>query len=184
MRLCLSLLGLSVTLLFPVHTQRVSPSGCGDVKGLAAALEKLAMRNWKTISDKRLQSMWPTELSDRDCNQGTCALMERDDRVINNACECCQLFLFIPDNGSNRLENIIIYYSTYQHDDIVRAAKKLAQALGVPAERASAIGLRNSVTGAWHLDGESQTMGSMEVDIVHRTTVWVAYVSVSRQELN
>ena len=175
---------LLVTLLAPVHERNVFPQGCSDLGNLASALEKLTRCDWKDISEKRLQSMWPAELSDRDCNSATCGSMEREDRVVNGDCECCEHFLFVPGNGSEQLENIIIYYSAYQRPDIVAAAKKLARALGLPAEQATAIGKRNPFKTNWDVRGRSQTVALMEVEIVHRQGLWVVYLNLSRHQLD
>lgn len=168
---------------FPAERPNARLRGCPDVPTLAAALRHITNSDWRRISETRLQSMWPTELRPRDCIRGHCGSLQGDDRVINAECQCCEKFLFVSDDGSEQLENIIVWYSADQRSDTVAAGKKLSEALGLPPMESAAIG-RKRISTYWTVDKQAQIVAVMQVEIVGHGATWAAYLNVSRHQMN
>lgn len=183
MSLRLSLLTLLATLAFPVAVSNGRSLGCADVNVLATALKNITSSDWADISETHLQSMWPMELGGRDCKAGTCPQLRRNDRIINDECQCCEIFHFDlgrdKDVMTERLQGIVIYYATFRRNDTLAAAKTLAEALGLAPAEAAAIG-RKPIKTYWRVSGEPHTVSLLEVHIMQRLGTWIVYLNVSR----
>jgi hypothetical protein len=165
----------------PVEGSNVRLLGCPDVDVLTIALKNITNSDWREISETQLRSMWPMELSGRSCNAGSCDSLQRNDRVISDACQCCEIFYFVSDKGTKQLEDIVVWYSTDERSDAVAAGKRIAEALGLPPTESRAVG-RKRVNTYWTVNEEAQIVAFMEVNVVRQARAWAVYVDVSRQQ--
>jgi hypothetical protein len=154
---------------------------------MSKALKGISDRDWNSISETNLRSMWPAEVSPIDCNAGSCQTLGRQDRIINNECECCELFLLQVDRNDKgemtqeRLHSIVIYYSAYTKEAALSAARKLTRALGLSEAETATIGREPQQHFYWDVNsGKLKEIALMDVELTHRRSIWRIYVLVSR----
>lgn len=120
--------------------------GCHDPGPLSKALTNLQQNNWNKISCKQVLSTWPSRLDELKCESETgCRILLSRDRVISGHCECCEAFEFdmerTPDGSpGEHLSDIIFHYSDPDRNYVVDAAKRLAEAVGLPQVQVPGIG--------------------------------------------
>jgi len=176
---------LSMIIALSAESSNVRNEGCVNPDALGAAVKNVASSDWANISETRLQSIWPTELSYQDCAEGSCETLYREDRVINGVCQCCELFHFDvsreKDTVTEKLHTVVIYYSTDEKNDTLRAAKTIAEALGMAESDAMTIGHKRVQNFQWWVDGsEHHRVALAEVRIMPRQGVWTVFFHVSR----
>ena len=154
---------------------------------MSKALKGISDSDWNDISETKLPSLWPTEISPIDCNAGACQTLGRQDRVINNECECCELFHLQVDRNDKggvikeRLHSIVIYYSATGREETILAAKKLARSLGLSDADAATIGREPQQHFYWDVDhGKLKEIALMDVQLTHQESIWKVYFLVSR----
>ena len=134
--------------------------------------------------------MWPTQLIPLDCKDNGCVSVWSQDRIIMGECECCEVFHFRKDSEEGasrpeRLENIVIHYSSRQRQDAIEAAKILARAAGFADTDISAIGRESPQ----HFEWDSKSPGenvyfSLEVHLTKRSKLWEAYMNLGTGALH
>jgi hypothetical protein len=166
----------------------IRPMGCASPDALAASLRAVSNRDWDDVDQTKLRSIWHAEIGGIECNAGACQTTGRQDRIINNKCQCCELFRFDierNDKGevtSERLHNVVIYYSVQTRNAILGDAKVLARAIGLPDSDAATIGFGEPENFNWTVGkGKEQQIVLLDVRLYHQDGVWTAYFLVSRQ---
>jgi hypothetical protein len=166
------------------------PMGCVAPDVLATSLKAVTGRDWDDLNEKKFQSIWPAEVAGIECNAGACQTTGRQDRIINNDCQCCELFGFNierNDKGevtAERLHNVVIYYSASTKDALLGDARVLAGAMGLPGSEAATIGFNEPQNFDWVVNkGNQQQTTLLNVRLYHRDGVWTAYFLLSRQPL-
>ena len=163
---------------------------CPQVDVVSTALKNINAGDWAQISPTELLSMWPTELPAIDCDADGCKTLRREDRLINNECQCCEIFHFDVDRDDKgavaklRLHSIVLYYSESSRKEALSAAKILAQALGLAGADVGAIGRKPVQSFDWFVDrSRPKEVVLMEVRTVHRQGTWTVFIHVSRHLL-
>jgi hypothetical protein len=163
------------------------PVGCADPDVMRKALKGISDSDWNAISETNLQSMWPTEISPADCNAGACQTLSHEGRVIDNNCECCELFHFQIDREDKaasikeRLHTIVIHYSVANGDEILTVARSFARAVGLSDADSATIKRETRQSFDWDVDrGKQKEIASLEVEITHQRQMWHVYLSLSR----
>jgi hypothetical protein len=187
-------LQLVVAVLLALTTSPSGPAkdarleGCQDPALIAKALGELQTKDWREISLVRLQDMWPTQVRALDChNAETCTSGWSQDRIIDGHCECCELFYFETKpagdaRNKEHLENIIIHYTAAERDEVVRAARGFAQALGMPENELRNVGRDESQDFSW-MDSQKQLLSGFNVEFTHKGSKWKAYFNFSRHAM-
>jgi hypothetical protein len=111
--------------------------GCPAPSQMASHLAELQHRNWQTISAEQIIKIWPAPLDEVVC-QGTkrCRLLVSKERVISGHCQCCETFAFdLEDRHSEpaaeHLNNVIIHFSATTREEVISAARVLAESIGL-----------------------------------------------------
>lgn len=166
------------------------PVGCIAVDNLSSNLKAIGNRDWDDMDETKVKSIWASELSGIDCNAGACQTIGRKDRVIDNRCQCCELFMFnIERNGNGsvikeHLRNVVVYYSAPTANRLLGDAKLLARAIGLPDRDAATIGFKETQKFNWTLeDRNDRKVALLEVRLSHKGAVWTAYFILSQQPL-
>jgi hypothetical protein len=182
-------IGVAAAALTPAVSS-IPPTGCTAPDVLASNLKALTDRDWNGINEKKLQSTWPAEIGGIECNAGACQTTGRQDRVINNECQCCELFGFNierNDKGevtAEHLHNVVIYYSKSTRNGLLGDAKVLARAMGLPDSDVATIGFKQPQDFNWVADkGKPQEITLLNVRLYQQDGVWTAYCLWSRQPL-
>lgn len=169
---------------------RVRPAGCPSLDALAASLKAVNNLDWDDIDEAKLQSIWFSEIEGIQCDAGACETMGRRDRVIDDKCQCCELFNFnIERNNkgdvtSERLETIVLYYSALSRDVLLHDAKALAASMGLPASDVAAIGSKTLQDFDWTVDkSRKKTVALLQIRLHHQDGAWTVYFHLSRQSL-
>jgi hypothetical protein len=177
----------STTFVRPAGSAPARPLGCVDPVVLSKALKGLNDSDWNDISESTLQSKWPLEITGANCIPGACQTLWREDRVINNECECCELFHFDVGRESpdvvtkERLSSIVIHYSATSSGEILAAARAFARALGF--SEADAATIRGDAQQ--HFDrevtlGKQMEIALMTTQVTHQRSIWKLYLLASR----
>jgi hypothetical protein len=181
-RLLLIVLMGAVLFAGPAVSAPSHPLGCADPDIVSKALKGISNRDWNEISETNLSSMWPTEISPVDCNAGACQTLGREDRIINNKCECCELFLLQVDRDNvgqikERLQSMVIHYSVTGSDEILAAAKKFARAMGLSDADAATIKRQARQQFEWDVDrGRQHELAVLTVEVTHQRQMWQVYL--------
>jgi hypothetical protein len=161
--------------------------GCLDPNVLGPALKNIADRDWETVSETDLQRMWPMELGGAQCSEGACQTLRRRDRIIDDVCECCELFNFTIDRNEHgsaireQLHSIVIHYSATSRDELLTAARMFARALGLSESEANTIGRKPQQQFYWRVrQSKPQQLALMEVDASRQQGQWRVYLNLSR----
>jgi hypothetical protein len=188
--LAIRLLAVGVAAALTPAVPVIRPTGCAAPDVLASNLKALTGRDWNGIDEKKLQLIWPAEIGGIECNAGACQTTGRRDRVINNECQCCELFGFNierDDKGevtAEHLHNVVIYYSTSTRNELLGDAKILARAMGLPDSEAATIGFKQPLDFNWVADkGKPQEITLLNMRLYHQDGLWTAYFLLSRQPL-
>ena len=178
---------VTMTLSLPARGKPARPLGCADPDVIGKALMALSNADWNNISETVLPTMWPTEISPIDCSAGACQTLGRQDRVINNECECCELFHLEVDRSDKggaikeRLRSIVIYYSATNREETLLSARKLARALGLSEADAATIGREPQQHFYWDVDrGNQKEIALMDARLMHQQSTWKIYFLLSR----
>ncbi len=183
------LLVVMVTTLFisPARSGPSRPLGCSDPDVMRKALKGISNRDWNDLSETNLPSLWPMEIRPGDCNAGACQMMLHEGRVIDNDCECCELFHFQIDREGKaasikeRLHSIVIHYSVANSDEILTVARSFARAVGLSDADAATIKRETRQSFDWDVDrGKLKEIASLEVEITHQRQMWHVFLSLSR----
>jgi hypothetical protein len=168
----------------------IRPAGCVTPDILAKSLKAVTDRDWNDVDEKKLQSIWPSEIGGIECTAGACQTIGRRDRVINDECQCCELFgLNIERNDkgevtSERLHSIVFYYSAVTRGELLDDAKILARAMGLPDSDAATLGSKRPQDFNWVADkAKKQEITLLDVRFYHQDGMWTAYFHLSRQRL-
>ena len=183
------LLVMIATTLFPLPagSMPARPLGCEDPVVLSKALKGLREIDWNGISDVTLQSKWPLEISTANCKPGACQMVWHEARVINNQCECCELFIFemSPENNDvvtkGRLSSIVIHYSATSSTEIHAVAREFARALGF--SEADAASIRGGVQQQFDREviiGNQKQVALLTIQVTRQDSVWKLYLFSSR----
>jgi hypothetical protein len=163
--------------------------GCTNPDVLRKALKTISESDWNGISETNLQSMWPMEISPTDCNDGAYQTMSHEGRVINNDCECCELFHFQIDSGSKagsikeRLHGIVIHYSEADSEEILPVARSLARAVGLSEADTATIKRETRQHFDWDINrGKQKEIATLDLEITHQRQGWNVYLSLVRYE--
>jgi hypothetical protein len=179
----------TILLAFFISTRVVLPEsnrleGCQDPQLTASALAKLRSVPWRDISLDRLRAMWPGQVDGLDCDADHCTSLWTKGRIISGHCECCELFYFGTDgmeamSGKQRLDAVVINYSTSSRAEAIETAKLYAKAVGVPMNLAPGIG--NHGTNEFSWDG-STSGESAYLNVKFRRTgaLWTLNLYLSR----
>jgi hypothetical protein len=166
----------------------VRPVGCVAPDKLAVSLKAISDRDWGDVDETKLQSIWPAEIGGVECDAGACETMGRRDRVINNECQCCELFRFNierDDKGavtSEHLKNVVIYYSSSNRKALWDDARVLASAMGLPDSDTATIRVNGPQNFNWTVSKSKQQMiALLEVRLYYGNGAWTAYLHLSRQ---
>lgn len=161
---------------------------CAQVDITRTALRRINDSDWSQISTAKLRSIWPMRLESADCAAGSCNTLQREDRIIQNECQCCEIFHFDvehDDKGTatkQRLHTIVLYYSGAGRQEVMSAAKTLAQALGLSGSDLEAIGHKPVQSFNWIVDRNGRKeIALLEMRSVHRQETWTVYFHLSRQ---
>lgn len=187
MSLRLSLAAILITAFtLPIVEATARSLGCTDPVVISNALKKVTDTDWQNISETSLQSMWPAELGGADCRGGACQTLWRKDRIIDDKCECCELFKFDVDRDDKanaikeRFYGIMIYYSADGQSEVLNAARMFARALGLSDSDVATIGRNPQEKFMWNVDGKQQQIALMEVQLMRQQRTWEVYISLSR----
>jgi hypothetical protein len=83
---------------------------------------------------------------------------------------------------NREIDEILIYYSSSHWQEMLSAAKALAQALGLTVTDTGAIGCKPVQKFNWTVDRSGyKEIALMEVRMVHRQGIWTVYFHLSRQ---
>jgi len=161
---------------------------CPRVGVMSIALKNISESNWAQFSATELRSMWPTELGAIDCDADSCKSQRREGRLVNDECQCCEIFHFDVDRDDKgaatqqRLHSIVLYYSEPRREEALKSAKTLAQALGLAATDLGAIGHKPVQSFNWLVDrGGHEEIALMEVRTTRRQGTWTVFFHLSRQ---
>ncbi|MBZ5679428.1 MAG: hypothetical protein LAO24_04895 [Acidobacteriia bacterium] len=177
---------LAVVFFFAVaansQTRNGRLEGCPNPTTIAAALEKVQHSRWQDMNVARVQAIWPTELLGASCDRATCSSVESKGRIIGGRYECSEVFLFDVKRGDRgaaieRLNNLVIHYSTSQKSETIEAAKLMAKALGL-AESDLAI-LGNSTQQDFHWDIANEEISRLAVEVNQKGSVWTLTLNFS-----
>jgi hypothetical protein len=163
--------------------------GCPNPDDMSKALKEIGSRDWNEISETTLSSMWPTEVSPIDCNAGACQTLGRNERIINNECECCELFHFKIERDSDgrlikeQMKDVIINYAATNKDEILSAAKQFARALGLPDTDAATIGREPRKQFDWKIGSGHNEIALMTVQVTHQQKMWNLYLFFGHEPL-
>lgn len=161
--------------------------GCEDPVVLSKALKGLNDSDWNVIPEATLRSKWPTEITTANCIPGACQELWREERVINNKCECCELFYFEASHETNdvaankHLSSIVIRYSTDSRAEIYSLARNFARALGFSESDAATI--RADVLQQFDRQvtiGKRKEVALMSIQVTHQHSIWDLYLFVTR----
>jgi hypothetical protein len=164
-------------------------AGCPNPKTLSSTLKTIAKSDWEGISVASLRSVWPAELGESDCTNGLCGTLKREDHIINDECQCCELFHFdlqrvqIGVADKPTFFAIGIYYTSNSLSEPVDAAKILAQSIGLSDGDAATIGRKGnkSYEFYWEVDGGSRPQFSLlQIQILRQQQLWTVYLFSSR----
>ena len=173
-----------------LYSSSVRPMGCAGSNALAASLKSVSNLDWDHIDETKLQSIWQTELGGIECSAGACQTTGRRDRVINDKCQCCELFSFDikrNDKGdvtNERLHGMVIYYSTGTRNEILSDARTLAVAMGLSQSESATIDFKEHQEFNWKLGtSKQQEIALLNVHIYKQDGLWTVYLHLSRQAL-
>jgi hypothetical protein len=76
------------------------------------------------------------------------------DRIIEGRCECCEAFAFDVERNADgvrieHLKNIVIHFSAPSKERVIDAARKLAQAAGMPECKVATINADSAQRYEW-----------------------------------
>ena len=156
--------------------------GCPEPNAIAGALERIRETGWQKVSLPRLRSIWPTELDGLDCDAKVCRSAWSKDRIIKGHCQCCSTFLFEQERNadgskSEKLQNIIINYTSHRREDLVAVAKGFGRASGFKEADINIIG--NDATQDFTWEGQKEFYG-VEIRFTARDSLWELYFNISR----
>jgi hypothetical protein len=156
--------------------------GCPNPTAIAAALEKVQHSLWQDMSVARVQAIWPTELLGASCDSTTCSSVESKGRIISGRYECSEVFLFDVKRGDGetpveRLNNLVIHYSTSQKTATIEAAKLMAKALGLSGRDLAILG--NATQHDFHWDSGNEEISRLAVEVNQQGSVWTITLNFS-----
>jgi len=177
----------STIFIRPAGSATARPLGCEDPVVLSKALKSLSDSDWNDISESTLQSKWPSEITSANCKPGACEMLLGEDRVINNECECCELFHFDVSRESpdvvtkEQLSSIAIHYSAASSGEILTAARAFARALGISEEDAATIrgGARQQFDREVTF-GKQKEVDLITIQVTRQHSLWQLYLFVGR----
>jgi hypothetical protein len=173
------------TLAFPANSQASDGhlEGCSDPTTLASSLAKLRQSHWQDMTVARVQAIWPIELRGVSCDTLSCSSVESKGRIINGHYECSEAFQFdVKRDGDKvveRLNNIIIHYSTSDQKGTTETVKTLAKAAGLTESDLRLI------SGAepeqdFHWDSAKGEVSTLVVMFSRNGSVWTGSLNFSR----
>ena len=80
------------------------------------------------------------------------------------------------------MDEIIIYYSAAKREQVVRAAKGFARAVGTPEDDLRKVGREDSQDFSW-TDAPKRFLTGFNVEFSHRGPIWKVYFNFSRYVL-
>jgi hypothetical protein len=175
-----------VPLQIPAAPTVAPLDGCLAESRLADAVAKLAQEDWKTVSLAELRTIWPTDLSDTICQFNVCHMAWSMDRIISGHAECCTTFAFDMQesggsNGTERLNDVAITYTSSQRDQLVFVAKNIARAAGVNEKDLASIGSAKDQHFSWiKTRNNQQELSSIELQIGQHGQHWELFVNWGR----
>src|SRR5215475_6639649 len=112
-----SLITVLATLLIQAGETKRPQTECPQVESKGTALKRISDSDWSQLSPNELRSLWPVPLQATDCDANGCKTLQRQDRIAEGECQCCEIFHF--DIGSNdagalkrhQLRTIVFYDS-------------------------------------------------------------------------
>ena len=174
-------------LIFALHLTASQPAdeleGCLKPEVESKALRGLGQMGRENISDEQLRRLWPTDPTNLECTPSGCTVVESQDRIIANHCECCTTFLFAADNqkqGKQYLTNVIIHHTTKRRDELVSTARQFMSALGLNGKDLEKVGRDPVQHFGWDEDvqaGGRKVIG-VELRFTSRVGLWELYVNV------
>ncbi|MGH9906914.1 MAG: hypothetical protein ACRD8U_15190 [Pyrinomonadaceae bacterium] len=155
--------------------------GCPDPNAVEALLTRIRDSNWQHMPLERLRSVWPTELTDIECDSKVSRSLISHNRVINGHCQCCATFSFkIPQNqGAARIEqldSVIFNYSARHRDELVGIAKKFARAAGLRQGELKIVGRDSEQSFQWEATkGGKRNLYTLELHFSRQGRLWELY---------
>lgn len=184
MKLISLLCTMLVLTTFPTKPSADRPlEGCVDPNAIAALLAKIGETGWQGISFERLQSLWPTELADIECDSNVGRSVMSRDRIIKGHCQCCATFSFKvrtkqDEARSEQLDGVIINYSASRRDELVGVAKKFASASGLRQAELKTVGLGSEQSFQWETTkGKERGLYTLELRFTRQARLWELYFS-------
>lgn len=170
---------LVVLTMFPggVAAQR-RQEGCVDPKTIVTLLAKIRETNLQDIPLDRLRAMWPTELTDIECDSNESRSLISNDRIIDGHCQCCVVFEFKVQQKqdgtkSEQLHGVIVNYSTPRRNDLVNLAKRFALASGLRAGDVRTIGSAPTQSFQWDVaTSKEKTVQVLELRFTREAGLW------------
>jgi hypothetical protein len=109
--------------------------GCSSMETASGLLTKLQER-WHEWTLEKVLNEWPHPLTPVGwtLENGVATDYIYRGRVIDDECECCELFSFDGTSDGERLSGFRIYYSLSSRDDALDAARTLFSTLNFPNE--------------------------------------------------
>lgn len=189
-RRCVIKLIICAVLIHPAQLGGTDDTGCDDINKISAGLKRLMAHDWSALSQRDVQSSWPINLSPAECRTGTCDALWHRGRVINDICECCELFTFATSgeqkNGDvdQRLSTIVVYHSAADRPTVVNAARTLARAVGAPPSDSDVLGTKEEDSTNWKIQYGGRVDIVLLATRVYRTANrWTLYFHLSRQHI-
>jgi hypothetical protein len=182
---------LTVILMTVAHTSTSASDdrleGCTNPADIQRALETLSRSDWRDISLTRVQALWPSRVDASDCESDkVCRTGWSKGRIIDNECECCELFSFdLSRNGSgeqsDQLSSVVVYYSAPRREELIPVAKHLAKAAGLADTKVGAIDLQSDQDFDWKTENKTTIqIDDINMRITSRGKLWRLYMNFGR----